>query len=128
MNWLEYLGWTKNEINDLRYLAYSYFSEGMFDIAINFFEALLPLDNENVYDLQELGALYLEKGQALKALDYLDKALKKDPSYLPSLINKAKVLFYLGYKKQAQALARTLLSCGNKEIEDFAEALILAYK
>ena len=128
MNWLQYLGWSDKQLQDLRFLGYSYFSQGKFDIAINFFEGLLVLDNENVYDLQELGALYLEKGQSLKALDYLDKALKKDPSYLPSLVNKTKALFSLGYKNQGLALARSLLSCGDKTIENLAEALILAYK
>ena len=127
MQWLEYLGWSNQELSDLRYVGYLYLYEGKYDIAISFFEALAVLDPDNIDDTQALGSLYLETGQGLEALNYLNKSLQLLPNDQIALLNKAKTLFNLGYKKQALALAKTLLSSDNEKVKDQAEALVMAY-
>jgi tetratricopeptide (TPR) repeat protein len=125
--WLEILGWGDAEIEDLRYVAYSYIKQGIYDVALTFFDALNVLTEPTAYDLQTIGALYLQMGEGLKALDYLDRSLKKDPNHLPSKINRAKSLFLLGYKRQGLVQAMDLQKSGVKEIADQASALILSY-
>ena len=55
VDWLSILGWNKDELEDLRFVGYSYIKQGKYDIAITFFEALTILSPESVYDLQTLG-------------------------------------------------------------------------
>lgn len=127
IDWLSILGWNKEELEDLRFVGYSYIKQGKYDIAITFFEALVILAPESAYDLQTLGALYLQKGNNLMALNYIEKAIKLDPTHLPTLLNRTKALFALGYKRQALAQARALEKCAQEQIADQAQALILAY-
>jgi len=128
MNWMEILGWGKEEISDLRSVAYSYIKQGIYDVALIFFDALSVLSPPIPYDMQTIGALYLQVGDGLKSLDYLDRALKMDPTHLPSQLNRAKALFMLGYKRQGLVQAMELEKCPDKEIASQASALILAYR
>jgi tetratricopeptide (TPR) repeat protein len=88
---------------------------------------LTVLSTQNAYDLQTLGALYLQKNNNLMALNYLERALKIDSGHGPTLLNRAKALFALGYKNQAMAQARNLQTNADTAIADQASALILAY-
>jgi tetratricopeptide (TPR) repeat protein len=126
VNWLEVLGWGAEELDDLRFVGFSYIKQGKYDIAMAFFEALVILSPANAYDLQTLGALYLQKNNNLMALNYIERALKIDPSHFPTLLNRTKALFALGYKNQAIAQARKLLASADQEIANQASALILA--
>jgi predicted Zn-dependent protease len=128
VNWTEVLGWGTEEIDDLRYVAYSYIREGIYDIALTLFDALAVLTQPTAYDLQTVGALHLQTGNGLKALDFLDRSLKLDPSHLPSQLNRAKALFMLGYKKQGLTQALDLQKCTDKEIVEQASALVLSYQ
>ena len=127
IDWLSILGWNKEELEDLRFVGYSYIKQGNYDIAMTFFEALAILAPESVYDLQTLGALYLQKGNNLMALNYIEKAIKLDPTHYPTLLNRTKALFALGYKRQALSTARLLEKCEIEQIAGQAQALILAY-
>jgi len=126
-NWLEILGWNQEELEDLRFVGYSYLKQGKYDVASAFFEALVILSPESSYDLQTLGALYLQTGNHLMALNTIEKALKIAPSHAPTLLNRAKVLFALGYRKQALAQAGMLQSHSDPEVSSLASALIEAY-
>lgn len=127
VNWLDVLGWSIDELEDLRYVGYSYIKQGKYDLALKFFEALVVLDESSSYDLQTLGAIYLQIGKNLEALDYLERALKLDDSHAPTLINKAKALFLLGYKKQGLGQAKRLAEHEDPKISNQAKALILSY-
>ncbi|MDN3505068.1 MAG: type III secretion chaperone [Rhabdochlamydiaceae bacterium] len=127
IDWKQVLGWGENEISDLTYVGYSYVKEGHYHIALRFFEALVALEPDNLYCMQTLGALYLQTGNHLYALNYLEKSLKKDPLHIKTLLNRAKTLFLLGYKKQATAQTQILLKADDKTIVDRAEALLMAY-
>ncbi len=127
INWLEVLGWNLEELEDIRFVGFSYLKQGHYDLATSFFEALVILSANTTYDLQTLGALYLQKGNHLAALNYLEKAVKADPHHGPTLLNRSKVLFALGYKKQALLQAKALEANPEQKIANQASALILAY-
>lgn len=127
VNWLEVLGWKQEELEDLRFVGYAYIKQGHYDIAFKFFDALVILAKDNAYDLQTLGALYLQKGNNLMALDYLERALKLEPKHLPTLLNRTKALFFLGYKRQGALQARRLLQAEDPQIAGQANALLLAF-
>ncbi len=128
MKWLDILGWSSDEITDLRYIAYSYIRQGIYDVALTFFDAISVLAPPIAYDLQTVGALHLQLGNGLKALDYLDRALKMDPTHLLTQLNRAKALLMLGYKRQGLMQALALESAEEKEIASQASALVLAYR
>lgn len=127
VQWSDILGWDSEAVDDLRYLGYAYLKQGKYDIARSFFEALTTLNGKNSYDLQTLGALYLEMGKNLQALNTIEQALKLDPQHPETLMNRAKALFALGYRRQALAQANTLLKDSNVAIANQASALLLAY-
>ena len=127
MEWLSVLGWGQEEVEDLRFVGYAYIRQGKYDIAITFFEALAILAPDSAYDLQTLGALYLQTNNNLMALSYLEKALKLDPNHLPTLLNRTKALFDLGYRKQAIEQAKIIENCPQTDIARQAQALLLAH-
>jgi tetratricopeptide (TPR) repeat protein len=126
-NWIDILGWGKQELEDLRFVAYSYIKQGIYDVALTFFDAIIVLSPPNPYDLQTVGAIHLQMGNGHLALDFLDRALKLDPTHLPTQINRARSLFMLGYKRQGLIVAVGLEKNLNLEIAAQAKALILAY-
>lgn len=127
VEWSDVLGWDGEAIEDLRYLGYAYIKQGKYDIARSFFEALMTLSNQNPYDLQTLGGIYLEVGKNLQALNTIEQALKLDPHHSETLLNRAKALFALGYRRQALAQTNSLLKDANPLIANQASALLLAY-
>lgn len=126
INWLEVLNWGNDELDDLRCVGYSYIKQGKYAIALTFFEALAILAPKSPYELQTLGALHLQTGNNLKALNYLDQALKIIPNHYPTLLNRAKALLALGYKKQGVVQAKELEKCEDETIAAHAASLVLA--
>ena len=127
INWLEILGWNFEEIEDIRFVGYSYIKQGHYAMATSFFEALIVLSENFTYDLQTLGALYLEQGMHTEALDSLEKAVKAEPEHGPTLLNRSKALFALGYKKQGLMQAKALENHPDESIAGQAKALVLSY-
>lgn len=127
INWIELLGWKEDQVADIRFAGYSFIKQGQYEHALKFFEVLAVLSQENTYDLQTLGGLYLQVGNNLSALNYLERALKLDGTHEPTLLNRSKALFLLGYKRQGLAQASQLERSSNTQIADQARALTLAY-
>ena len=127
IKWSEIVGWDAESLEDLRYLGYAYLKQGKFDVAQSFFEALVTVSQNDPYDLQTLGALYLETGHNLQALSTIEQALKIDPNHASTLLNRAKALFALGYKRQATTAAKSLVSHSDVAVANQASALLLAY-
>lgn len=127
VNWREILGWTPDQMEELRLAGFSFLREGKWDKAILFFKALVILDTKNSYDLQTLGALYLQKNEGEVALSYLNQALSIDPKHEPTQLNKVKTLIALGRKIEAIALARELEKSADLTISGDASALVMAY-
>lgn len=126
-NWIELLGWSEEQIEDIRFAGYSFIKQGQYEHALKFFEVLAILPNENVYDLQTLGGIYLQMGNNLSALNFLEKALAIDPAHEATLLNRTKALFLLGYKRQALSQASKLERSSDSLIANQARALTLAY-
>lgn len=127
IDWIKTLQWSEEQMEDLRYIGYAYIRQGKYDIGIAFFEALNVLGHENAYDAQTLGALYLEVGNAAKALKFFDKALKIEADHAPTLLNMCKALFMLGKKEEGLKLADILKNEQSIYVANTAKALILAY-
>jgi tetratricopeptide (TPR) repeat protein len=127
INWSEIVGWNTEALEDLRYLGYAYLKQGKFDAAQSFFEALITLNKNDAYDFQTLGAVYLETGKNLQALSMIELALKIDPTNSATLLNRAKALFALGYRRQAISQAKNLVNHSDNSVANQASALLLAY-
>ena len=127
VNWREILGWSDEQLEELRFSGFSFLREGHYQKALLFFKALVILDPTSVYDAQTLGALYLQSGEDEKALTALDQALKLDPTHEPSLLNKAKALLTVNRKLEAVQLIKELKKSKDSTIADDATALIYAY-
>jgi tetratricopeptide (TPR) repeat protein len=127
IDWRKELKWTDEQLEDLRFTGYAYLRQGKYDIAISFFEALAVLDPESAYDSQTLGALYLQLGNAPRAIKWLDRALKVEADHAPTLLNLCKALFMLGKKDEGLKLAHILKNESNQSIANIARALILAH-
>ena len=126
-NWLDLLGWDETQMEDIRFTGYSYVKQGLYKEAIKFFKVLVILTQKNPYDFQILGALYLEIGNNLSALNYFERALQFDAMHEPTLLNRAKALLLLGYKRQGLIQSTKLEKSSNDFIASEARALTLAY-
>jgi len=126
-NWKELLEWGEEDLQNFRFVGYSYIKQGHYEIGKLFFETLLIVANENDYDLQTLGAVYLQLGDYLHSLNFFEKALRLSPNHAPTLLNRAKALFLLGYKSSAIQAAKALESHSDNTISSQASALLLAY-
>jgi tetratricopeptide (TPR) repeat protein len=127
VNWREILGWTNDQLEELRFSGFSFLREGHYQKALLFFEALVILDPDSAYDAQTLGALYLQMGNGPKALKYLDQALILDPIHEPTLLNKAKALLSNNRRAEALTLVKKLEKSSDQTIAGDAAALVSAY-
>lgn len=127
INWQNKLGWNEEHLDDLRNTAFAYIRQGKYDIAKPIFEALVVLNQDNAYDAQTLGALYLQLNDPTKALVYFEKALTIEGDHGPTLINVAKALFMLGKKAEGLRLVEILKNEPDFIIANTAKALIMAY-
>jgi tetratricopeptide (TPR) repeat protein len=127
INWIERLSWTDEHIEDLRYTGFSYIRQGKYDIALSFFEALVILNPQDIYDNQTLGAIYLQLNEPLKAMHYFDIALKIDPEDGATLLNLAKAFFMLEKKEEGLKICQIIKSNQDSYISNVAKALLLAY-
>ncbi|OGN59745.1 MAG: hypothetical protein A3F40_03960 [Chlamydiae bacterium RIFCSPHIGHO2_12_FULL_27_8] len=127
MDWKGFLNLSDETIDDVRIVGYCYVRQGCFDIALDYFKALIIIDPKNIYDLQTLGSIYLEKGKYLEALKFLDKSLKINPQNDMALLNKARALFAIGYRREGLEAANILQKKNNVKVASQAQALIKAY-
>jgi len=127
IKWREKLNWTEENLEDLRITGYSYLKQGKYEIALPLFEALSIVDPESAYDIQTLGALYLQIGNPLKAMQCFEKALKLETDHAPTLLNLTKALLMLGKREEALRLARLLTQEPNSKVSNMAKALLLAW-
>ena len=127
MNWLEVLGWTDDQVKDLRFVAYTYLRQGKYDFAKTFFKTLTTLKKDNAYDLRTLGAIHVQLDEFEEALSCLEQSLEFEPDHRLALLNKTKALLGLNRKDEALKLAKVLSKHENEYVSDRAEALIMAW-
>jgi tetratricopeptide (TPR) repeat protein len=124
---VEKLGWTEENLVELQNLGFSFFMEGKYPVASLYYETLIRLNPEDTYNHQLLGAIYLEGNENELAVTALDRALKLDPSHVPSKLNKAKALFALEKREEALALAKEIVKTKTPRLSNVAEALIMGH-
>jgi len=127
INWMEKLGWNEDHLEELRHAGYSYIRQGRYETALPFFDALAVLNPDNSYDVQTLGALYVQLNQSKKAIHWLDRALQIEADHAPTLLNLTKAFFMAGRTDEALKLAHILKKDANPFIASQAAALILSY-
>lgn len=127
VNWREILGWNLDQLEELRLSGFAFLREGKYDKALLFFKTLCLLDPKNAYDLQTLGALYLQMGKGELALDAINKALLLEEVHEPTLLNKVKTLLLLRRNNEALEIAKKLQTSADVTIAGDATALIVAY-
>ncbi len=125
VNWKELLGWSEDQLDELRFSGFSFLREGLYIKAVLFFEALVILDPTSAYDRQTLGALYLQMDEIDKAEKVLVEALELDPHHEPTLLNYVKTLLTNGKEKRAIELAQNLRHSADQTIAGDAMALVL---
>lgn len=134
IHWQSFLELTPEQIGDLRLVGYHYIRQGKFDIARSFFEALAilqsqkPLQEQDPYDFQVLGGLYLQLRDYNRALRYFDRALRLDDDHPQTKINRAKSLFILQRYHEAMIAVEDLQHCPIESIRDMAQALQMAHQ
>lgn len=128
INWKEVVGWSDEQIQDIRILAHSFIRNGKFESACKIIEALLPIDNRRLIDIQTLGALYLDLDNPEKALSYIHQAIQQDPHHLGTRLNQVNALLALGQISAAMKIAQKLASCPDPKIAGQASAFLLAYQ
>lgn len=128
VNWNEILGWSDEQLDELRLSGFSFLREGKYDKALLFFKTLLILNPKSAYDAQTLGALYLQMGKKEEALKILNQALEIEPNHEPTMLNKTKTLLLLDRRNDAFELARLLEKSKDPNISGDASALLAAYK
>lgn len=121
------LGWTLDQLEEIRLAGFSFLREGKYDKALIFFKALVILDSKNAYDMQTLGALYLQMGKGDLAFETLSKAIALDPASDATRLNLVKAQFMIGKKLEALSMARQLDKSPDLTIAGDASALISAY-
>jgi tetratricopeptide (TPR) repeat protein len=126
-NWVQKLSLSENEIEDLRVLAYSYIRQGHYKTALKIYQGICILTNQAPEDLETLGALFLQNGQAKEAIDPLEKALKIHKDHLKTRLNYAKALLLSGYRQRGIQECLDLLNCSDAAVASDATALKIAY-
>lgn len=127
IDWLKQLGWNEVHLDEIRNAGYSYIRQGKYTVALPFFEALVILDSNSAYDLQALGALYVQTNQPEKAIKYLDRSLQMESDHSPTLLNLAKAFFMAGKKDEGVRLVKVLQNDPNVYISGTASALLMTY-
>ena len=127
VNWREILGWSDDQLEELRFSGFSFLRQGQYEKARLFYKALVILDPQNAYDAQTLGALYLQMNEPQEALAWLNHALRLDPFHEPTLLNKAKALLTLHENSAALDLARALEKSADPSIAGDASALVYSH-
>lgn len=124
IDWQTLLGWTDDQLEEIRFSGFSFLRQGHYEKAITFFKALSILAPKSAYDLQTLGALYLQIGTPTKALTFLERAITLEPTHEPTLLNKVKALLMNNQTKEAMELANQLKTSSDLTIKNDILALI----
>lgn len=128
INWLEVLNWDEDYLENLRAMAFLYIRQGEYGFAKDYFHTLTLFNPNNSFDLQTLGALYLQENDPSLALSYLQKAKTLDPNNYTIQLNHIKAMLLLGYTQESKVLLDVFFKgCKVKRLLMDAEALKMAY-
>lgn len=114
---------TAEQKRDLRYMGFSYIRQGKYEIARSIFSLLVEVD-QSTYDLQTLGALYLQLNQLEQSHHFLERALQKNAKSAITQVNYLKTLYFLGDLENAKKRALSLRKHKRKQIANQAQAIL----
>ncbi|HEX8721619.1 MAG TPA: tetratricopeptide repeat protein [Pyrinomonadaceae bacterium] len=89
-------GWTPEEMRLVADIGYALAEQGRHDEAVTIFEGLAALAPATAYFQSALGALWLRKGEAARAVEHLEAALAADPGDVTALVNRGEAAMRLG--------------------------------
>jgi len=127
MDWNRILGLSSVDRDKLRHTGYGYLKRGDYETALIYFEGLAKLEEGNLFDMRALGCIYLQMGEASRALDLFDHILQIDPSDRTTQLNRAKALCMKGEVEMGVQEARLLSASSDEMIASLAGALVMAH-
>jgi Flp pilus assembly protein TadD len=105
-------GWTPEEMRLLADVGYALAEQGRHDEAVTIFEGLAVLAPATAYFQSALGALWLRKGEAARAVEHLDAALAADPGDVTARVNRGEAAMQLGDRDAARRQLLAALELG----------------
>ena len=120
-------GWTPEEMRLVADVGYALAEQGRHDEAVTIFEGLAVLAPATSYFQSALGALWLRKGEAGRAVEHLEAALAADPSDVTARVNRGEAAMRLGDRDSARRHLLAALELGPRPVqESAAPALVRA--
>jgi tetratricopeptide (TPR) repeat protein len=120
-------GWTAEEMRLVADIGYALAEQGRHDEAVTIFEGLAVLAPATAYFQSALGALWLRKGEAGRAVGHLEAALAADPSDVTARVNRGEAAMQLGDREAARRHLLAALELAPRPAqEDSAPALVRA--
>lgn len=95
-------GWTAEEMRLVADIGYALAEQGRHDEAVTIFEGLAVLAPATAYFQSALGALWLRKGEPVRALEHLEAALAADPADVAARVNRGEAAIQLGDREAAR--------------------------
>jgi tetratricopeptide (TPR) repeat protein len=105
-------GWTPEEMRLVADIGYALAEQGRYDEAVTIFEGLAVLAPATAYFQAALGALWLRKGEAERAVEHLDAALAADPGDVTARVNRGEAAMQLGDRDAARRQLLAALELG----------------
>ncbi len=109
------------------YLAVSYYKQGETGKAIDVYNAIIALKNEEKDAYYLRGVLYAEQGNLEQAKADFDKAISLDKSDYDRLIDIYNVLAAEGYRETGQEYLQSAMDGGTKDMTNFEKGRICYY-
>ena len=118
-------GWTPEEMRLVADIGYALAEQGRHDEAVTIFEGLAVLAPATAYFQSALGALWLRKGDAERAVEYLDAALAADPGDVTARVNRGEAAMQLGDRDAARRQLLAALELGPRATHAADEAALV---
>jgi Flp pilus assembly protein TadD len=127
VEWREVVGWDQDEIEEMRAIAYAYLRQGHLALARTFYEALVVLDPNSLYDLRTLAVLRDLQGDTDGALTLYGKVLQLEPTDPFASLGLAKAQLAAGRRGEAIPRLQKLSTIPDRRVAADAQALLQAY-
>lgn len=118
---------TSSLLTALRMAGNEYIHHSQWDQAEPLFELIAHLSERASQDLHILGIIQLEKRSLVSALALIEESLEKDPWNEYALLNRAKILFLSGRRKEGLESVKILKNSQILSVSNQAQALYLGY-
>ena len=83
-------------------LGYAFSKKEVYQLAIDYFELALEIEEQHPYTLNNLGWALFQIGETEKALEAINLSIRYDPQNSYAFKNRAKIQIHLGWKENAK--------------------------